>query len=224
MSEWAYSDTLEDIRELEDTIFIEEILQVIDTVAYNNVFNRGKSERRRRKKVKKRLKAAVSPHLFPMWQNVDDFMSPEKTVAKPFVEVAEVVSPYPIIDFSKVNERALSNLPKPECFPVLGCSPDPKFYEGKWEKPYAGLGSSLAPPVLKSKHDKKYPFGCEFGYETNLGIVNWYSREGAIHGYIWSGYRWILEAKRPQDKKKVDKKTEGDSNFKKKQKRKKESR
>ena len=227
MSEWCYSDTEQDIRELEDEIFIETVLQVLDLVAPNNVFNRGKSERRKKKKVKKRLKAAVSPHLFPMWQNADDLMFPEEMVAKPFVnvvEVAEVVSPYPIIDFSKVNKRALSNLPEPERFPVLGCSPDPKFYEGEYVKPYSGLGSSLAPLVLKSKHDEKFPFGCELGFETNLGIVGYYSREGAIHGYIWNGYRWILEAKRPQDRKKVDNKGEGDSNFKKKPKRKKESR
>jgi len=201
----------------------ESILQVINNVAPNNVFNRGKSERKRRKKTKKRLKAAVSPHLFPMWQNVDDLISPTETesVVKPIVEV---MSPYPVIDMSKVNKRFMSNLPEPERFPVLGCSPDPKFYEGKWDKPYAGLGSSMAPLVLKSKHDEKFPFGCELGFETNLGIVGYYSREGAIHGYIWNGYRWILEAKRPQDRRKVDKKVEGDSNFKKKPKRKKESR
>ena len=226
LSEWAYSDDEQDIRELEEEIFFESLLQVIDLVAPNNVFNRGKSERKRRKKTKKRLKATVTPHLFPIWQHVDDLVSPTETknVAKPNVEVKEVVPPYPIIDFSKVNKRALSNLPEPERFPVLGCSPDPKFYEGKWEKPYSGLGSTLAPQVLRSKHDEKYPFGCELGFETNLGIVGYYSREGALHGYIWNGYRWILEAKRPQDKRKVIKKIEGDSNFKKKLRRKKESR
>jgi len=223
LSEWGYSDTEQDIRELEDETFIETVLQVLDIVAPNNVFNRGKSERRRKKKVKKRLKAAVSPHLFPMWQNVDDLVSPEETVAKPIVEIAEVASPYPIIDFSKVNKRALSNLPEPERFPVLGCSPDPSFYEGKYETLNPG-NSIESRKVLKCKHDEKYPFGVASGFETNLGIVDWYSREGAIHGYIWTGYRWILEAKRPQDKRKVNKKIEGDSNFKKKLKRKKESR
>ena len=41
---------------------------------------------------------------------------------------------------------------------------------------------------------------------------------------IWTGYSWVLHAQRPQDKEKVNKKCEGDSNFKKKLKRKKESR
>ena len=37
----------------------------------------------------------------------------------------------------------------------------------------------------------------------------------AIHGYIWNGYGWVLEAKRPQDKERVNMKREGSSNFKK---------
>ena len=195
--EWVYSDDEQDIRELQDEILFESILQAIDLVAPNNVFNRGKSEMKRRKKTKKRLKAAITPHLFHIWQNVNDLVFP-----KPIVE--EVVSPYPIIDLSKVNKRALSNTPEPERFPVLGCSPDPKFYE--------------------KEHDKIYPFGSEFGFYTNLGIVDWSSRKEAVHGYIWSGNKWVLEAKRPQDKEKVNIKREGSSNFKKKIKRKKESR
>ena len=42
--------------------------------------------------------------------------------------------------------------------------------------------------------------------------------------YIWTGYRSVLHAQRPQDREKVNKKYEGDSNFRKKFKRKKESR
>ena len=100
MSEWAYSDYEQDVRELEDEILFESILQVIDIVAPNNVFNRGKSGRRVRKKVKKRLKAAVVPHLFPVWQNAGDLVAPRESVTKTTVEVR---SPYPIIDMSKVN-------------------------------------------------------------------------------------------------------------------------
>ena len=172
MSEWAYSDDEQDIRELEDEILFESILQVIDIVAPNNIFNRGKSERRRRKKVRKRLKAAVSPHLFPMWQNADDLMLPRESVTKPVPKV-EVVSPYPIIDMSKVNKRFLSNLPEPERFPVLGCSPDPKFYEPRYEIQY---DAQLPPRQLKSRYEENYPFGCAFGFDTNLGIIGWSSQ------------------------------------------------
>ena len=218
MSEWGYSDSEQDIRELEDEIFFESILQVLDTIAPNDVFNRRKSERKRRKKVKKRLKAAVANHLFPMWQNADNLVAPKENVNKPTVEV---VSPYPVIDMSKVNKRFLSNLPTPERFPVLGCSQDPKFYEPRYEDD----GSRRQPLQLVSSYEKeKYPFGCDFGFMTNLGIIDWSSREGAVHGYIWTGYSWVLHAQRPQDRERDKQKVEGDIHFKKKFKRKKESR
>ena len=174
MSEWGPSDTDQDIQVLEDEILFESILQVINNVAPNNIFNRGKSERKRRKKTKKRLKAAVSPHLFPMWQNVDDLISPTETasVSKPIVEV---MSPYPIIDMSKVNKRFMSNLPEPEPFPVLCCSQDPNFYEPKYE------AQNVVSTVL-SNHNEKKTFGIAFGFETNLEMVGWDSREGAIQG------------------------------------------
>ena len=217
MSEWDYSEK-QDFRELEDEILFESILQVIDIVAPNNVFNRGKSGRRARKRVRKRLKAAVVPHLFPMWQNAGDLVATREDVAK---SIVEVVSPYPIIDMSKVNKRFLSNLPEAERFPVLGCSPDPKFYEPRYEVQY---DAQLPPRQLKSMYEEKYPFGCGFGFDTNLGIIGSSSLEGAVHGYIWTGYRWVLHAQRPQDREKVKQKVGGDYNFKKKFKRKKESR
>ena len=208
MSEWGCSDSEQDVQELEDETLFESILQVIDIVAPNNVFNRGKSDRRRRKKVGKRLKAAVVPYLFSMWQNADDLVSPRESVVKPTVEV---VSPYPIIDMTKVNKRFLSNLPSPERFPVLGCSPDPKFYEPRYED-----DGSRRQLISSSYEKEKYPFGCAFGFMTNLGIIDWSSREGAVHGYIWTGYSWVLHAQRPQDREKVKQKVEGDFNFKKK--------
>ena len=41
----------------------------------------------------------------------------------------------------------------------------------------------------------------------------------AVHGYIWNGDQWVPEAKRPQDREKVNKKSESNSNFEKKFKR-----
>jgi len=217
LSEWGYSDNEQNVQELEDEILFESILKVIDIVAPNNVFNRGKSVRRMRKKVRKRLKATVTPHLFSMWQNADNLVSPRDNVTKPTVEA---MSPYPIIDMSKVNRRFLSNLPSPERFPILGCSADPKFYEPRYEVQNDGSRRQL----ISSYEKEKYPFGCGFGFMTNLGIIDWSSREGAVHGYIWTGYEWVLHAQRPQDREKVKQKVEGDFNFKKKVKRKKESR
>ena len=66
-----------------------------------------------------------------MRQNVDDLVSPIKSVACVAKPIVEVVSSYPIINFSNVTKHFLSNLPEPERFPILGCSPDPdpNFYK-----------------------------------------------------------------------------------------------
>ena len=97
--------------------------------------------------------SALVPHLFLVWQNADNLVAPRESAAKPN---QEVVSPYPIIDMSKVNKRFLSNLPEPERFPVLGCSPDPKFYEPRYEVQY---DAQLPPRQLKSMYEEKIPFG-----------------------------------------------------------------
>ena len=61
------------------------------------------SARTRRKKTKRRLKATVAPHLFPIWQNVDDIVSPTErvakryTIARPDMEVV-TPAPYPKVD------------------------------------------------------------------------------------------------------------------------------
>ena len=130
VSSTSSSETEQVIRELEDAIFFESVLQVLDIVAPNNVFNRRKSERTRRK----RLKATVDPHLFPMWQSADDIASPTErvakryTVAKPVLEVV-TPAPYPKVDWSCVNSRFIKNIPSPGKFPIHGCSQDPDLYK-----------------------------------------------------------------------------------------------
>ena len=129
-SSTSSSETEQVIRELEDEIFLESVLKVLDIVAPNNVFNRRKSERTRRK----RLKATVDPHLFPMWQSADDIASPTErvakryTVAKPVLEVV-TPAPYPKVDWSCVNSRFIKNIPSPGKFPIHGCSQDPDLYK-----------------------------------------------------------------------------------------------
>ena len=95
----------------------------------------------------------------------------------------------PRIDFQKVKPHLQRNLPKPEAFPVHGCSPDSNFYEdahilheGRYEK---------------AKFDLASPFGTKAGFETNLGIVS--IPDTPLHGYIYAGgygnsTRWQLFA------------------------------
>ena len=95
----------------------------------------------------------------------------------------------PRIDFQKVKPHLQRNLPKPEAFPVHGCSPDSNFYEdahilheGRYEKAKFNLAS---------------PFGTKAGFETNHGIVS--IPDTPLHGYIYAGgygnnTRWQLFA------------------------------
>ena len=60
-----------------------------------------------------------------------------------------------------------------------------------------------------------YPFGYEYGYKTNAGIISVTST--VHHGYTWNGEEgWILHAQLPRNKEKENK-----LDFKKKGKRKK---
>ena len=64
LSEWAYSDSEQDIQELEDRTFFESILQVISSVAPNNIFNEGKSAQRRKRKLRRKRRAALHQSLY----------------------------------------------------------------------------------------------------------------------------------------------------------------
>ena len=78
---------------------------------------------------------------------------------------------YPQVDFNHLNSHFIKNIPKPESYPIYGCSEDSEFYE-------------------KSNHGKRptffnsFPFGAKQGYDTNLGIVA--VPDQPIFGYIWT--------------------------------------
>ena len=106
---------------------------------------------------------------------VDDFVSKmsAKVAAlaplatyKPVKEVE-----YPQVDFNHLNSHFIKNIPRPESYPIYGCSEDSEFYN-------------------KSNHGKRptffnsFPFGAKPGYDTNLGIVA--VPDQPIFGYIWT--------------------------------------
>ena len=81
---------------------------------------------------------------------------------------------YHTIDLKNVNARFINNIPKPNRYPVLGVSNDPDFYH---------LWYQTGDPYKRSqKFLDPFPFGSEFGYETNIGIV--LPPTDPIHGYI----------------------------------------
>ena len=90
---------------------------------------------------------------------------------------------YPQVDFTQLNQRFIGNIPKPYLHPILGCSDDPKFYARVDHR-----------PGIKNFH-KEFPHGSEYGYTTNMGIVT--VPDYPVHGYVWSGGEWMVQASLP---------------------------
>ena len=108
-----------------------------------------------------------------------------------------VPDPYPVLDWSKVNSRFLSNIPKPGKYPIHGCSLDPAIYEWShifhYPEVWGGTKENIKPKFVTSS----FPFGEEWGYNTSAGII---SVSNVIHhGYIWNNGNWIWHAQQPRD-------------------------
>ena len=89
--------------------------------------------------------------------------------------------PTPAVDFSKIRPHLYRNLPKPEPFPVHGCSVAltiQNFTQSTRSNALMGGGKT-------TKFEVRNPFGTIPGFLTNLGIVP----VPAIPtgGYIYSG-------------------------------------
>ena len=141
----------------------------MEKLAPNSIY-----DKKRARKMRKRKLMMKVPKLFrSIWQNCD------KIFCQAPVPGPAKASPVrtPTIEWSKVNQRAISNLPIPQGYPVLGCSQDPKFYESKeW-------------------CSSNYPFGSKKGFLTNLGVVDVPGANDVVHGYVYDNYwGWILHA------------------------------
>ena len=113
----------------------------------------------------------VHPELRVLWQNLGNIVPSE--------EEAKEISIYPQVDWSKVNQRMIKNIPEPGAFPVHGVSEDPDFYKMIRKDNLGGW-----PPASKF-HNAPYPFGYKYGYYTSAGVIPPIFGE-VIHGYIWS--------------------------------------
>ena len=111
--------------------------------------------------------------------------------------------PVPMVDWSKVNNRSLGNLPTPQMFPKHGCSDDPNIYAQQSDD--RGAHGIIK---YKSLHEKPFPFGGEFGLMTDLGIIS--TNKGdqmddpynhIINGYVWSRELlcWVIHARFAKD-------------------------
>ena len=149
------------------------------------------SKKRKKKMRQKKLKKVLHPDLITMWQHCSQLCAePDVSPATP------TPSPYPRVDWSRVNQRMLANLPKPERFPVHGCAQDESFFvkrqvtvahdSVRFWSPYEEAGS--------------YPYGSLPGFLTQDGVIAPGGHGENVHGYVWSpDYQgWVLQATNPQ--------------------------
>ena len=204
--EWiyvSYSEVEEDLT--------RKLIKFISIAAPNAKFSVAKSRRRRRRKIMK----FVHKELKILFTNSLDIFIPFQPGPVP-----DKRPPVPIVDWSKVNNRSLGNLPTPQMFPKHGCSDDPNIYAQRSDD--RGPHGIIQYGTL---HEKPFPFGGEFGLMTDLGIIS--TNKGdqmddpynhIIHGHVWSRElcRWVIHARYSKDNINNNPKVkEGGRNFKK---------
>ena len=170
---------------------INNLLSCMSRVAPANKFAPLISKKRKKKMRQKKLKKVLHPDLITMWQHCSQLCAePDVSPATP------TPSPYPRVDWSRVNQRMLANLPKPDLFPVHGCAQDASFFvkrqvtvahdSVRFWSPYEEAGS--------------YPYGSLPGFLTQDGVIAPGGHGENVHGYVWSpDYQgWVLQATNPQ--------------------------
>jgi len=98
--------------------------------------------------------------------------------------------PRPYVNWNKLNPFQHKNLPAPQSFPVLGCSPNPSFYATTMPDPEKYMGVQV--PIWGRVPN---PFGSLYGFNTNMGVVAVPNQP--IHGYRCSASSgiWMIDAR-----------------------------
>ena len=162
--------------------FINTVLRAFRQVTHKSTYNRQRAETLRAERKAKRVSEVVPDVFQTLWDTVRE----EEEVP------VDVPDPYPVLDWSKVNERFIKNIPRPDKFPKHGCSIDPEFYQFT-SRFITGTSDNIKPKF----QTELYPFGSEFGYSTSEGIISVTSM--VHHGYIWDASGgWILYAQKPK--------------------------
>ena len=177
------ADKSRNVRKVPENTLMQSVFQFLQVATPNAIYDRNWREVQRRN--------AVHPEFFSLWNFSDSIFTDAKDVDVPILQEAAPEIEYPTIDLNRVNSRFIDNIPKPSLFPIHGVSSDPDFYH-KWydsNEPYKKI----------QKFRQPYPFGAEYGYETNVGVV--LPSTEPVHGYIWcKGEGWRLYAVKPGDR------------------------
>ena len=170
-------------RKCQDDIFQSRIFQFLSTCCPNGVYSKNWRE--------DGLKSALlDPEFLPLWTNYhllfQDVLEEDEYIN--FENFSPEIR-YNTIDLSNVNARFIENIPKPSYIAIQGVSQDPDFYQKLYPRnDYYKIEKFY-------KFHEPYPFGGDYGYETNIGVVP--PPTDPIHGYIWQGCSWKLHAVEP---------------------------
>ena len=163
----------------------------------------------RKERAEIRIANIVPSDFRTLWDSAEIEDEKVEDVNKP------VPDPYPVLDWSKVNSRFLSNIPKPGRYPIQGCSLDPAIYEWTHKFHYPEVWGGTKENIKPKFETSVAPFGEEWGYRTIAGII---SVSNVIHhGYVWDNGNWTLHAQQPRYEVKKTGKEQDKLNFNKKQ-------
>ena len=176
------ADKLRNVTKMPENLLMNSVVQFLRIATPNAIYDPNWRQETIRK--------WIDPELLSVWTNAEDVFDDDKPRDNDDQYVPPVIQ-YPSIDLHSVNTRFIDNIPKPSLFPVHGVSPDPDFYH-KWY-------DSNVPYKKIQKFLQMYPFGAEYGYETNVGVV--LPSTEPVHGYIWCpGEGWKLYAVKPGER------------------------
>ena len=160
-----------------DNVLMDSVLQFLSVDIANAIYDPNWREELKKK--------AIHPEFYSLWNHYDSIFTDEKDDLIPQIPAPEEI--YHTIDLFNVNARFISNIPRPDCFPVLGVSQEPDFYHKRYDR------DDTTKHFLKS-----FPHGGLYGYETDIGIVA--PPTDPIHGYVLRNGSWILKAVKPGER------------------------
>ena len=178
------SDMAEDVlmqSDMAEDVLMHSVLQFLHTEIPSAIYDPNWREERRKK--------AIHPEFFLLWNNFSSIFTDEKDECIIQMPVPDDI--FKTIDLFNVNARFIGNIPKPSSFPIHGVSSDPDFYHKLYPR------NDYYHVQQYCKFSEPYPFGSDYGYETDVGIVA--PPTAPIHGYVLRGGSWVLHAVKPGD-------------------------
>ena len=166
--------------------FLAKVTRAIGKLAPKSAYSKEMGEKMKKERDERKVANIVPEMLRSVWESAESLWVESEEVR------VTIPDPYPTLDWSQVNKRFISNIPSPTMIPKHGCSIDPAFYE--YTSRFITGNAENTKPKFQTE---RYPFGSEYGYRTNLGVISVSST--VHHGYVWNEDCWTLHAQLPKD-------------------------